>query len=148
MVWSSLQTVALYKTQLKTDVRPLGLKNCLIKLFHKEAMKQVEIREHLEPVQLGQSQAGAAKLVFGVRGLIQAKRDFICCKVDLANTFNEISRAAIIENIVETQSISHLSSFASCILAPEAKLETMGVVWGKSGQGVAQGDPASGDISA
>ena len=148
MVWSSLQTVALYKTQLRTDVRPLGLKNSLIKLFHKEVMKQskVEIREYLEPVQLGQSQAGAAKLVFGVRGLIQAKRDFICCKVDLANAFNEISRAAIIGNIVETQSISHLSSFASCILAPEVKLETMGVVWGKSSQGVAQGDPASGDL--
>ena len=56
-VWLTIQTVALYKTALRTDVRPLGLRNSLIKVFHKEAMSQSrpEIREFLEPQQLGMS---------------------------------------------------------------------------------------------
>ena len=63
---------------MKTDVRQLGLRNSLIKMFHREVMQQSkpEVSEFLEPVQLGQSQAGAAKLVFGVRGLINSRRDF------------------------------------------------------------------------
>ena len=54
-VWLSLQTVALFKTAEKTDVRPLGFRNSLVKVFHKEVMKQCksEVREYLEPVQLG-----------------------------------------------------------------------------------------------
>ena len=47
--------------------------------------------------------------------MVLAKRDFVCCKVDLANAFNEISRASILENIVDVQSLSHLSSFAASI---------------------------------
>ena len=58
---------------------------------------KVEIREFLEPVQLGQSQAGAAKLVFSVRGLINTRRDFYCCKIDFKNAFNEIDRSSILE---------------------------------------------------
>ena len=52
-VWLTLQTVAPFKNEDKEAVRPLGLRNSLIKVFHKEAMVQnkTEIREFLEPVQ-------------------------------------------------------------------------------------------------
>ena len=72
-VWLLLQTVALFKTAEKSDVRPLGLRNSLIKVFHREVMNQcqTELREFLEPVQVGQSRAGAAKLVFTVGGAIR-----------------------------------------------------------------------------
>ena len=79
-VWLTLQTVALFKNQEKRDVRPLGLRNSLVKLFHREVMNQstVEIREYLEPVQVGMSKAGAAKLVFSVGGAIRANKEHIC----------------------------------------------------------------------
>ena len=77
LVWLSIQTVALYKTADRTDVRPLGLRNSLIKLFHKEVISQSvpEIREFLEPQQLGKSKAAAAKLVMSVRGVMESNRD-------------------------------------------------------------------------
>ena len=147
-VWLCIQTVALYKTARQTDVRPLGLRNSLIKVFHKEAMSQSrpEVREFLEPQQLGMSQAGAAKLVNAVRGLISTRREFICVKIDLVNAFNEISRSSILETLESESSLSHLSAFAATILAPETELETVGKRWGRTGQGVVQGDPPSGEL--
>ena len=48
-VWLSLQTVALFKTAEKTDVRPIGLRNSLVKVIHREVMKKCknEISQHL-----------------------------------------------------------------------------------------------------
>ena len=137
-----LQDLGLYKTAVRTDVRPLGLRNSLIKVFHKEAMSQSrpEIREFLEPHQLGMSKAGAAKLVNSVRGLINSRRDFVCIKIDSKNAFNEISVRSILETLESEPSLSHLSTFAT-ILAPETEMETVGNRWGTSGQGVIQGDP-------
>ena len=88
MVWLSLNTVGRYKTPEQTDVRLLGLRNSLIKLFHKEVMSQskAEVREYLEPVQLGQSRAGAAKLVCSVGRAITVDRDYFCCRIDLSCT--------------------------------------------------------------
>ena len=40
VVWQSLQTVAPFKDNLLEAVRPLGLKNSLTKLYHKEVMVQ------------------------------------------------------------------------------------------------------------
>ena len=62
-VWNSLQTVAPYKDSSQEAVRPLGLKNSLTKLFNKEVMVQSkpELREFLEPVQLGLAVAGAVE---------------------------------------------------------------------------------------
>ena len=133
-VWLCIQTVALYKTAMQTDVRPLGLRNSLIKVFHKEAMSQSrpEVREFLEPQQLGMSQAGAAKLVNAVRGLICTRRDFVCIKIDLSNAYNEISRSSILETMEAEPSLSHLSAFAATILAPETELETVGKIRSKS----------------
>ena len=90
-VWLSLQTVALFKSAEARDVRQLGLRNSLVKVFHHEVINQskVELRQHLEPVQLGQSQAGAAKLVFAVGGALRANKEHVCCRIDLKDAFNE-----------------------------------------------------------
>ena len=66
VIWQSVQTVAPYKDKEKESVRPLGLKNSLTKLFNKEVMAQskTEIREYLEPVQLGLPVSGAAHLTY------------------------------------------------------------------------------------
>ena len=81
-VWLSLKTVALFKTAEKTDVRPIGLRNSLVKVIHREVMRKFknEICHHLEPVQLGMSMAGAAKLVLSPGGTIRANREHICIK--------------------------------------------------------------------
>ena len=39
-VWQCIQTVAPFKDSSKQSVRPLGLKNSLIKLMNKEVMSQ------------------------------------------------------------------------------------------------------------
>ena len=145
-VWLSLQTVALYKSADKADVRPLGLRNSLVKVFHKEVISQskVELRQYLEPVQLGQSMAGAAKLVFSVGGAIRANREHICVKIDLKNAFNECSKAAILEVLEAEESLAHLASFAAAVLAPDVVLESSGERWGVAEDGVVQGDIPSG----
>ena len=145
-VWLSLQTVALYKAAEKVDVRPLGLRNSLVKVFHREVMRQSkgELRQYLEPVQLGQSMAGAAKLVLSVGGAIRANRDHICVKIDLKNAFNECSKAAILEVLEAEESLTHLTSFAAAVLAPDVILESNGESWGIAEEGVVQGDIPSG----
>lgn len=55
------------------DVRPLGVRHSIVRLFHKEVVRQSkeDIIEYLEPEQLGQSKAGAAKLVLSVRAMME-----------------------------------------------------------------------------
>ena len=38
-LWLSMQTVPLYKTAEKEDVRPLGIRHSLPRLFHREVMR-------------------------------------------------------------------------------------------------------------
>ena len=54
-LWLSLQTVPLYKTAQQVDVRPLGVRHSLMRVFHREVVTQnkQEVREFLEPQQLG-----------------------------------------------------------------------------------------------
>ena len=143
-----MREVAPFKNEDKEAFRPLGLRNSLIKVFHKEAMVQnkTEIREFLEPVQLGLSKAGAAILTRSVSGVLHSFRDFICFRLDLKNAFNEMSRRAIMDVIAGEPSLSHLETFVAAIAAPVAALETGGKRLGESGDGVAQGDPPSGDL--
>ena len=98
-VWQTLQTVAPYKDIDQEFVRPLGLKNSLIKTFNKEVMSQSkpEVREFLEPVQLGISVAGAALLTRSVSGVLDAFHDYICFRLDLKNAFNEMSRRVVLD---------------------------------------------------
>ena len=150
VVWQTLQTVAPYKDVHQEAVRPLGLKNSLVKLFNKEVMVQSkpEMREFLEPVQLGLSVAGAALLTRCVSGVMHTYRDFICFRLDLKNAFNEMSRRAVLDILESQDSLKHLVTFAAAILSPVASLETGGRVWGETGEGMGQGDPPSGDFFA
>ena len=92
------------------------------------------------------SQAGAAKLVNCVRGMVNTRRDMVCIKIDLANAYNEISRTAIIDVLSFENSLSHLTGLAGAVLAPETELESVGKRWGRTGKVVVQGDPMSGDF--
>ena len=78
-LWLTTQTVPMHKTSAQDAVRPIGIRHSWPRLFHKEVISQSkpEIREFLEPQQLGQSQAGAAKLIHSVRGLLEANPNFI-----------------------------------------------------------------------
>ena len=147
-VFQTLQTVAPYKDRSQEAVRPLGLKNSMIKMFNKDIMAQskTEVRDFLEPVQLGISIAGPALLTRSVSGVLQAFPDFICFRLDLKNAFNEMSRRAILDVLNSEESLKHLVTFAAAILAPVAALETGGEVWGETAEGVGQGDPPSGDF--
>ena len=55
-----------------------------------------------------------------------------------------MSRAAVIETLEKEPSLQHLAWFAAVVLAPSSGLETGGDVWGESGEGATQGDPAAG----
>ena len=145
-VWLSLQAVALYKSSEREDVRPLGLRNSLVKLFHREVMSQckAKVGEFLKPVQLGQSMAGAAKLVYAIGRPLRTNRERICCRIDLKNAFNECSKSAILETLEAEESLAHLSTFAATILSPDAALESGGEKWGVAEDGVVQGNVPSG----
>ena len=147
-VWQTLQTVAPYKDSDQEFVRPLGLKNSLIKTFNKEVMSQSkpEVREFLEPVQLGISVAGAALLTRSVSGVLDAFHDYICFRLDLKNAFNEMSRRAVLDVLESEETLKHLVTFAAAILSPVAALESGGKVWGETAEGMGQGDPPSGDF--
>ena len=127
-VWLTLQTMALLKTAERTEVRPLGLRNSLVKVIHREVMAQskMEIRDYLEPVQLGQSVAGAAKLVFSVGGALRSDPNLACCRIDLRSAFNECSKTAILKVLVSVDTLAHLTSFTANILAPTVALESGG----------------------
>ena len=145
-LWLSLQAVPLYKDDKKVDVRPLGIRHSMIRLFHKEVISQnkEDLIEYLEPQQLGQSRAGAAKLVLSVRGMLEQNPSWVCVQTDVKNCFNAQSCQAVLDELLDTPSLSHLGTFAAAILMPEPALEAGGRVWGKSGTGVVQGDPSSG----
>ena len=66
--------------------------------------------------------------------------------VDLKNAFNEVHRAAIIENLEDEPSLQHLAWFAAVSLVPEVGLENGGVLWGKAKEGETQGDPKAGAV--
>ena len=78
-VWPSVQTVALYKDEEQDKIRPLGIRNPLIKAIHQEVINgsKEKLVNFLEPQQLGMSQGEAAKLVHAVRMLAESRNDFI-----------------------------------------------------------------------
>ena len=67
-VWLSVNTVPLFKTAEQTSIRPIGIRNPLLKALHKEVMKEngEELTRYLEQQQLVMSKAGGSKLVFSV----------------------------------------------------------------------------------
>lgn len=132
-----MQTVAMYKTMSKEAVRPLGLCQTLIKTFSKEEAREAKlvVREYLEPQQTILSPGGAAKLLFTVRAVLEARRDFVCVPLDIINAYNEIAWAAIVENFEAVPSIQHLAQFFGVMLAPVGILEVSGREWGEAEEG-------------
>ena len=149
-LWLSLQTVPLYKTAQQVDMRPLGVRHSLTRVIHREVVSQnkQEVREFLEPQQLGQSQAGAAKLIHSIRGLLSQHPDWVCIAADIKNCYNEFSRRAVLNVILSAPELAHLATFSAAILAPVNALESAGEVWGSTGMGLCQGDPMSGMLQA
>ena len=149
-LWLTLNTVPLFKDALQVDVRPLGIRHCLTRVFHREVVEQSKeaFRDFLEPQQLGQSRGGAAKLVHSVQGMLELHPDFVCVATDIHNCFNEESRRAVVEVISDTPGLAHLATFTGTVLAPVPGLESGGVIWGSSTMGQGQGDPVSGAFQA
>jgi hypothetical protein len=139
----SMQTVALYKKVEQEAVHPLGLRHTLIKTLHREVVRDSRpaIREFLEPQQLVLSPAGAAKLVFTVRLLLEVRRDFVCVPLDIKNAYNYAARASIVQVYESEASICHLTQFMATTLAPVCSLEAGGIVFGQAGEGATQGSP-------
>ena len=126
-------------------MRPIGVRNPLPKLFHQETVIQnkADLREALEPQQLAMSPAGAAKLVHTVRLMMELNPEMTAVKIDVKNAFNQVHRNAIITALEDDPSLQHMAWSAACQLAPEHGLESGGKLWGVSGVGATQGDPAS-----
>ena len=144
-LWLSLMTVPLYKSGAKTDCRPLGIQHTIPRLFHSQVALQTkpEVREFLEPQQLGQSQAGAAKLVFSTSGMLELRQDNCCFGLDLENFHNTLGQRSILDVITTTPELAHLQTLAAAVCSPVVALESGGRVWGSMGDGRPQGDPLS-----
>ena len=68
-VWGTVQTVGLYKDETQSSIRPLGIRNPLLKAIHRETISESKphLLEYLEPQQLGMSLGGGIKLVHSIR---------------------------------------------------------------------------------
>ena len=142
-VWLSVQSVPLFKDILQEAIRPIGIRNPLLKTYHREAISssKPELIEFLEPQQIGMSEGGAARLVHGVRMLLEENPNFICVKNDVKNAFNESARSATVEALDSEPSLQHLAWHAAVTLAPNHGLESGGRLFGSAPEGQTQGDP-------
>ena len=142
-VWGCVTTVPLYKTVEMDTVRPVGIRNPLIRTLHSRVIRdnRATIAAILEPQQLALSLAGGHKLVHQVRRAMEEHRDWVVLKMDVRNAHNEIWRSSIIKSLEDDPTTQHLAWFAAAILAPNTGLETGGKLWGEQGDGETQGDP-------
>ena len=147
--WLSVQTVPIFKSAERESVRPLGLRNPLLKTFHRMVSKENRnaIKDFVEPQQVVLSRGGAGLLITSVRESLELKKEdnYVCVKLDIQNAFNEVFRAETIKVLSEAESLQHLAAFAGVTLAPEHGLEFGGRLWGKAPEGGTQGDPKTGD---
>ena len=133
----------LFKTVERETVRPVGVRNPLIRTLHSRVIRdnRAALTAVLEPQQLALSQAGGHKLVHQVRRIMEEHRDWVVVKIDVRNAHNEVWRSAIISSLEEEPTLQHLTLFAAAVLAPTTGLETGGRKWGEQGEGETQGDP-------
>ena len=151
--WLTVQCVPIFKTAQRDEVRPLGLRNPLVKEFHREVSKanREVIKQYVEPQQMVLSQGGGAKLVYTVRGLTELIKagseyeDWAVVKIDIRNAFNEVCRAETLKVIENEPTLQHLTSYTAVTLAPESGLECGGKLWGRTDEGGTQGDTKTGD---
>ena len=145
-VWLTVQTVPLYKTIERNTIRPIGIRNPLVKTLHREVVSsnKSDLLDYLEPVQLGMSEGGASKLVHSIRMLLEENPDFVLVKSDVKNGFNEAARSAMVSAIEAEPSLRHMAWHAGTTLAPSPGLESQGRLWGRTGEGSTQGSPEGG----
>ena len=145
-VWLTVQTVPLYKTEEKDTVRPIGIRNPLVKALHREVVSsnKSDLLDYLEPVQLGMSEGGASKLVHSIRMLLEVNPNFVLVKSDVKNGYNEAARSAMVAAIHSEPSLRHMAWHAGTTLAPSPGLESQGRLWGRTGEGSTQGSPEGG----
>ena len=79
----------IFKNAERDSIRPLGIRNPLLKAIHKEVMRENRqaFTQFLEPQQLVLSVGGGCKLVFSVRMLLKSRQDFCCVKNDFCNAY-------------------------------------------------------------
>ena len=146
-VWATVTTVPLFKTSQRDEekLRPVGVAATMVRLFDKFAATQNRrvLQDHLEPQQLALSPAGGHKLVHIVRMVMEENRDWVCCKLDIENAHNSVSRACILEAVEEEPSLRHLAQHYAATSAAPTALESGGKVWGEGGEGLTQGRPGS-----
>ena len=151
--WLTVQCVPLYKTEGRDTVRPLGLRNPLLKSFHREVSRanREVVKSFVEPQQMLLSAGGGCKLVFTVRGLVELIQpgteyeDWAVVKIDIRNAHNEAIRAETVRVMESEPTLRHLASYTAAILAPHSGLESGGHLWGMTGEGGTQGDPRTSD---
>ena len=144
-VANSASSVALFKSSARDPslLRPLAIKASPVRMLHREVIlaNRASFREHLEPEQLALSPGCGSKIVHIVRMMLEARQDFVCVALDFKNAHNEVSRAAVVEEIQEVESLRHLALHMASYLAPAHRLDASGEAWGVAEEGEAQGDP-------
>ena len=141
-VWGSVTTVPLHKTRERQSLRPVGVMTPLIRTLHSMVIREnrMALTAFLEPQQLCLSLSGGHKQVNSVRMLLEENPTFVCFKMDLRNAHNEVSRAAIVEELEAEPTLRHLAWHAATVLAPNHGLEIGGIKWGVQEEGERQGD--------
>ena len=126
------------------DLRPIVVGETLRRLTGKCLciISRAKASEFFDPFQLGVAYpAGAEKLVHGFRRCISehwGDREFVACKVDLKNAFNEVSRQALLEECA-----THFPELFRWVYWCYGQHPTLWHPMGTLGseQGVHQGDP-------
>ena len=151
--WLTVQCVPLFKTGPHDTVRPLGIRNPLLKAFHREVSQNNRdlVKEFVEPQQLVLTQGGGSILVFSVQGVVEKIMqgseydDWVAYKIDMRNAYNEMYRAETIKVMQEQPTLQHLATYSAVTLSPYSGLECGGRLWGRTIEGGTQGDPKTGD---
>ena len=147
-VMGAINTIPLYKTATRESdkVRPVGVEHVVVRHLHQQVAlhNKSALADHLEPVQLWLSKAGAQKLVHSVRMFSEMHPEFIVVKLDLKNAHSEISRAAVVEELEAIPSLRHLAFHTAITNACHTTLVSGGRAWGVAGDGMVQGDPEAG----
>ena len=126
------------------DIRPIAVGEALRRLTGKCLciISRVKASKFFGPFQLGVAcPAGAEKLVHGLRRCISEHwedDDFVACKIDLRNAFNEVSRLALLEECA-----THFPELFRWVFWCYGQHPTLWHSMGTLGseQGVQQGDP-------
>ena len=143
-ILGSVNSVPLYKTieQNPTEIRPVGIKASLIRIFHKRVVQANKgaLRDYLEPCQVALMPGGAAVLTHTVRMTMEQNPDFVCIAMDVANAHNSIARSAVVKRLEAVPELRHLAQHAATCLAADHAVESGGVQFTSAGQGLSQGD--------